>query len=135
MKDLLTFEKAYSYDPEGKIDPFVAVFETQEPTEMESEKGKPAKRIPQSPLEMVDLSQLKLTGVILAPSGDRALVQDASGKGYIVHPGTYLGNREGQVSKILQDRLIVTEKDQDNLGRPVTVEREIKLPKPPGGEM
>ncbi len=132
LSDLLSFEKPFSYEPEDKLDPFVAVFETQEPTEIEAEEGQPPKRVPQSPLEMVDLSQLKLTGVILAPSGNRALVQDASGKGYIVHMGTYLGNREGQVTRILSDRLIVTEKSQDSLGRAVSVEREIKLPKPPG---
>ena len=132
LANLLTLGKPYTYEPEGKIDPFISVFEAQEPTEIDTEKGQTPKRIPQSPLEMVDLSQLKLTGVILDPSGNRALVQDATGKGYVVYMGTYLGNREGQVTKILQDRLIVTEKTQDQLGRQVNAEREIKLPKPPG---
>ena len=132
LANLLALDKPYTYDPEGKTDPFIALFETQEPTEIETEKSKTPKRIPQSPLEMVDLSQLKLTGVILAPSGNRALVQDVTGKGYVVYIGTYLGNREGQVTKILQDRLIVTEKAQDQLGRQVSAEREIQLPKPPG---
>jgi type IV pilus assembly protein PilP len=135
LKPLLSLELVYSYQPEGKIDPFHPVFESGDEEGSEGKDGEskePEKRTPQSPIEMVDLSQLKLTGVILAPSGNRALVQDATGKGYVIQKGTYVGNREGQVTDILSDRLIVTEKTRDDRGRPVTEAREIKLPKPPG---
>jgi Tfp pilus assembly protein PilP len=135
LKKLLSVETEYAYEPEGKTDPFAPVFDSGEPEDLEGNKDKQEereKRIPQSPIEMVDLTQLKLTGVILAPSGNRALVQDATGKGYVVQKGTYIGNREGQVTEVLSDRLIVSEKTRDDLGRPVTEAREIKLPKPPG---
>jgi type IV pilus assembly protein PilP len=136
LKRLLTLETAFSYDPEGKIDPFRPVFGTDEPESLADNAGQDAvarvKRIPQSPIEMVDLGQLKLTAVILAPSGNLAMVQDATGKGYIVKKGTFIGNREGQVTEILPDRLIVTEQGEDDLGKPITEAREIQLPKPPG---
>ncbi len=134
LKRLLSLETDFSYEPENKIDPFAPVFDTgaPEPPPGAETSEKPEKRVPQSPIEMVDLSQLKLTGIILAPSGNRALVQDATGKGYIIYTGTYIGNREGQVAKILSDRLIVEEKTRDDLGKSVTEARELKLPKPPG---
>ena len=134
LEQLLALKTAYAYNPEGKIDPFSSVFDTQLQVDVvtEEKEAKPAKRVPQSPLEMVDLSQLKLTGVILAPSGNRALVQDSSGKGYVIYTGTYIGNREGRITKILKDRLVVAERAQDNMGRDVSEERELKLQKPPG---
>jgi type IV pilus assembly protein PilP len=70
--------------------------------------------------------------VILAPSGNIAMVEDASGKGYVVKKGTYIGDREGRVTDILPDRLIVTEQGIDDLGKPISEIREIQIPQPPG---
>lgn len=136
LKRLLSLETAFSYSSEGKIDPFKPVLGTDEP-EGAADRVGPApeereKRIPQSPIEMVDLSQLKLTALILAPGRNLAMVEDATGKGYIVKKGTYIGNREGRVTEILPDRLIVTEQGTDDLGKPMSEIREIQLPKPPG---
>lgn len=136
LKRLLSLETAFSYSPEGKMDPFKPVLGTDEPESatdrVGQEKEKREKRIPQSPIEMVDLSQLKLTAVILAPGRNLAMVEDATGKGYIVKKGTYIGNREGRVTEISPDRLIVTERGTDDLGKPISEIREIQLPKPPG---
>jgi type IV pilus assembly protein PilP len=136
LKRLLSLETAFSYSLEGKVDPFKPVLGTDEPessTErVGQEKKEREKRIPQSPIEMVDLSQLKLTAVILAPGRNLAMVEDATGKGYIVKKGTYIGNREGRVTEILPDRLVVTEQGTDDLGKPMSEAREIQLPKPPG---
>jgi len=136
LKRLLSLETCFSYKPEKKIDPFKPVFGTDEPKIPLDESGQKTlerkKRIPRSPIEMVDLSQLKLTAVILAPSGNLAMVEDTTGKGYIVKKGTYIGNREGQVTEILPDRLLVTEQGVDDLGKPISEIREIQLPKPPG---
>jgi type IV pilus assembly protein PilP len=82
----------------------------------------------------VDLSQLKLVGIIRAQSGNRALVQEASGKGYIVTKGTYIGIRCGRVSEIEKDKVIVEEEDIDFSGEITTRTRELKLQRPPGEE-
>jgi type IV pilus assembly protein PilP len=136
LERLLLLDTQFSYDPADKIDPFEPVFGMDEPKIPVDASGQEApgrkKRVPRSPIEMVDLSQLKLTAVILAPSGNIAMVEDASGKGYVVKKGTYIGDREGRVTDILPDRLIVTEQGIDDLGKPISEIREIQIPKPPG---
>ena len=87
-----------------------------------------------TPLEKVDLDQLKLVGIVRADSGNKALVEDASGKGYIVIHGTYLGIHSGKVVDILKDRIIVEEEDKDMLGNVRVHKREMKFQRPSGDE-
>jgi len=117
------------YDPTGKIDPFKPLFQDK-PVAIRKKKRK--KRLPQTPLERIDLSQLKLVGIILASSGNRALVEEASGKGYVIKKGTYIGINSGKVVKIKKKKVIVEEEFEDVFGKIITRQREIKLPKPPG---
>ena len=117
------------YDPEGKIDPFKPLFgEAVEP----KKKPKPKPKRPLTPLERVDLSQLKLVAVILAPSGNRALVKEASGKGYIIKKDTPIGIHSGRVIQILKSSLLVKEEVEDTRGKISIRQREMKLQKPPG---
>jgi type IV pilus assembly protein PilP len=117
------------YDPTGKIDPFEPLFRDK-PVSIKKKMRK--KRIPQTPLERIDLSQLKLVGIILASSGNRALVEEASGKGYVVKKGTYIGINGGKIIRIKKEKVIVEEEFEDVFGKISTRQREIKLPKPPG---
>ena len=96
------------------------------------EKKKAKKRIPQTPLERIDLSQLKLVGIIMASSGNRALVEESSGKGYVIKKGTYIGINSGKVVKIKKEKVVVEEEFEDVFGKTKLHQREIKLPKPPG---
>jgi type IV pilus assembly protein PilP len=79
---------------------------------------------------MVDLSQIKLTGIIRASSGNKAMVEEASGKGYIIVKGTYIGIHSGRVIQILNDRVIVEEEVEDSLGNLTIQKRELKFQKP-----
>jgi type IV pilus assembly protein PilP len=116
------------YDPTDKIDPFQPLIKDQPVTEKKKER----KRTPQTPLERIDLSQLKLVGIILASSGNRALVEEATGKGYVIKKGTYIGTNSGKVLQIDKDKIIIEEEFEDVLGNTKIRERELKLPKPPG---
>ena len=117
------------YDPTGKVDPFEPLFR-EKPTLAKKKQRK--KRRPQTPLERIDLSQLKLVGIILASSGNRALVEESSGKGYVIRKGTYIGTNSGKVVKIKKETVIVEEEIEDVTGKIAVRKREIKLPKPPG---
>jgi Tfp pilus assembly protein PilP len=123
------------YDPTNKLDPFMPLFK-DEPEKSEPaagvEKKERKKRIPRTPLERIALSQLKLVGVIRAESGDKGLVQEASGKGYIISSGTYIGTNGGKVIEILPDRVIIEEEVEDVLGKLGIQKRELKLQKPFG---
>jgi len=78
------------------------------------------------------LSQLKLVGIILAPSGNRALVQEASGKGYIIKKGTYIGTNAGKVVEIEKEKVVVEEELTDIVGNLQLQKKELHLPKPSG---
>ena len=117
------------YDPTGKVDPFKPLF--QEKPKL-AKKSKRKKRLPQTPLERIDISQLKLVGIILASSGNRALVEESTGKGYVIKKGTYIGTNSGRVIKINKETVIVEEEIEDVSGKIAIRKREIKIPKPPG---
>ena len=117
------------YNPKGKINPFEPLFRDK-PTVALVKKRK--KRAPRTPLEKIDISQLKLVGIILASSGNRALVEESSGKGYVIKKGTYMGTNAGKVVKIDKNKVIVAEEYEDYRGKIIVRNKEIKLPKPPG---
>jgi type IV pilus assembly protein PilP len=95
-------------------------------------KKKRAKRMsrPGTPLEALDLSQVKLVGVTLSDKGNTALVEDASGKGYVIKKGTYIGGNGGKVILILKDRFIIEEEIEDVHGKIISQKTVIKLHKP-----
>ena len=120
------------YDPTGKIDPFAPLFSDNQGSTDNSMDNKPKR--PLTPLEQIDLSQLKLVAILRAQSGNKAMVEDATGKGYVLTPGTFIGINSGKVTKILKDRVIVEEDTKDFLGKVTTNTRELKLQKPFGEE-
>ena len=129
---------AMGYDPIGRIDPFVPLVR-DEPIKVEkqevvqaSAEVKPVRQ--KTPLEKIEISQLRLRAIIIAASGNRALVEETTGKGYIITKGTYIGRNDGKITKILKDRVIIEEMVEDIEGKMVIQEKEIKLPKPPGEE-
>jgi hypothetical protein len=72
---------------------------------------------------------LRLAAVVLDLSPPRAMLQDNSGMGYIVTPGTPIGRRRGVVKAIEQRRLIVEERIVDYYGREQTHQVLIEMPK------
>jgi type IV pilus assembly protein PilP len=123
---------AKGYDPTGKINPFEALFRKKTPTAVVVVPEEELKCPQITPLQKIALSQLKLTGVILAAGGNRALVEESSGKGYVLEKGTDIGPQCGTVVAIERDRVLVEEKVKDVRGKIVTQTRELKLQKPPG---
>ena len=107
-----TADKTILYNPEGKIDPFAPLFREEKLIARDGEAmgmGKAGICILHTPLQKADLSQLKLTGIIRASSGHRAMVEEASGRGYVVEKGAFIGTNCGRVVRILKDMVIVNE--------------------------
>ena len=127
-----TLPISISYNPTGKIDPFVPLLKDEPVKPTQPEKVKREKREPMTPLERVDLSQLKLTAIIRTPSGLKAMVEESTGKGYIIGVGTYIGIHSGKVVNILKDRVVVDEEVEDALGNVVNRNSELKFQKPSG---
>ncbi|OQX61222.1 MAG: hypothetical protein B5M56_09670 [Desulfococcus sp. 4484_241] len=85
------------------------LFQKEAKNDMASVESPGRKRTFLTPLEKIGLSQLRLTGIIMAASGNRAIVEDSTGKGYVIRKGTYIGLNSGVVEKIAEDRVIVVE--------------------------
>lgn len=121
-------QTAIGYLAQGRIDPFEPFIQERAP---EKEKKKIPTR-PLTPLEKFNLDQLKLVGVVRTPAGNLALVEEASGKGYIISIGTRIGTHSGQVVAIDKDRIVIQENVENLLGKVTREKREMKLQKPPG---
>lgn len=119
------------YDPKGRVDPFFPIIE-EAPKIRKDDPARVERRTPQTPLEKVDLSQLKLVGIIGSSLGPSAVVEESSGRGYVVTVGTYMGINSGRVTTIDMDRIIVTEIVVDWTGEIREERRELKLQKPTG---
>lgn len=121
------------YNPKGKLNPFQSVFVTISQQATEAGKKIRRKGLRLTPLQKVDLSQLKLVGIIVSPAGNKALVEDPSGKGYVVTKGTYVGTNLGRVKRILNDRVIVEERVEDFVSGEMKLQRtELRLQKKVG---
>jgi len=115
------------YIARGKIDPFEPIFKDESVF-----KKTKKKRIRRTPLEKLSLGQLKLVAIIRAPSGNKALVEESSGKGYVIKKGTYIGLNSGKIIKIEKDKILIEEEIQNIQGNIEIRQIELKIQKPSG---
>lgn len=122
------------YNPKGRFDPFEPLFKSEPDQKTASAKAgrKKKGRVPQTPLERVALSQLKLSAIMRTTKGNSAIVEDATGKGYVIRKGTFIGLNSGQVVKIEKDRVMIEEETEDISGEFRIQNTELKLQKPAG---
>ena len=94
------------YVSEGKIDPFLSPIAKQNAAEKKKISNRKL-----TPLEKLDLSQVKLVAIINMRSGKKnvAMVQESNGKGYMVKVGTYIGTNKGRIIEIKNDEIIIKE--------------------------
>ncbi|MBE9533371.1 MAG: pilus assembly protein PilP [Proteobacteria bacterium] len=109
---LATTETGWKYDPTGKPDPFKSFILA---SAVQEETAPKVVRRQLTPLQKMPLSEIEagLKAIIWGQLGSKALVEDATGKGYVVQEGTYVGQHDGIVKKIYQDRIIVEEYRRD----------------------
>jgi len=127
----------YYYNPKGKIDPFKPLISKKkkdtspDPIKEQKQKQLTRKRY-LTQLEKFDISQLKLTAVIMTKKGGKGIVEEASGRGYVVKTGTYIGLNNGKVSDVFLDRIIIKEPEQGFAGSVKYNTKVMKLHKPDG---
>jgi Tfp pilus assembly protein PilP len=118
-------EPLYTYNPTGKRDPFKP-FITLGPK-------KPIATARLTPLQRYEVSELRLVGILRGPAGYRALVEDASGKGFIITKGTLIGRGNGRVKEIHDNRVIIEETYKDIFGQVKRRKISVPLRKPEEG--
>lgn len=80
-----------------------------------------------SPLERLDLSQLKVVGIIWDIKEPRAMVEDTTGLGYVVKVGTPIGGNEGTVKAIHRNQIVIEEFADDVYGVRKKIDRSMNL--------
>lgn len=101
----------------GRRDPFRSFIEEQKQRLAKHERG---------PLEQFDLSQLTVTAVVWGTGRPRALVEDPSGRGYVVQVGTPIGKNDGTVTSIGDNSVTVRETYVDYLGAQTSKQIEMR---------
>ncbi len=117
---------AEHYESKGKIDPFRPLFQEKTDTPPPPDTG-PVRIL--TPLEKIELSQIRLVAVISMKDRRIAMVEEASGKGYEVSVGTYIGKQRGRIAQINDSSIVIREPVRDFKGRLSERVREIKLQK------
>lgn len=103
-------EAEYTYNPLGKPDPFRPFIQISASKEY-------SRKVPLTPLQKYEISQLMLVAIIVTPEGNIALVEDSTGKGYFLKKGTEIGKNDGKVKQILKDKIIIEEVYEDIFGQ------------------
>lgn len=103
------------YDPTGIPDPF------QPPKEDLGQAGR-------MPLEQFEVSDYELVAIVFGSGTQKAMVQDLTGKGFLVTVGTRIGKRGGKIISIGQKEIIVKEPFTDLLGRKKIRRVSLKIP-------
>lgn len=122
------------YDSKDRVDPFIPLIaEKNASAGSDSSVGAKPKRI-LTPLEKLELSQVKMVAVVEMPGRTIAMVEEAGGKGYEVCVGTYIGPNGGRVTSITREGIKIEEKVKDYQGKLRKRYEEIKFHKSEDGE-
>ena len=120
-------EKAEYYDAKGKIDPFLPLIQEKIEEPQPVADDSPQRIL--TPLEKIELSQIRLVAVIIMEKKRIAMVEEATGKGYEITIGTFIGGNQGKVTEIKDSSIVVTELVKDFKGKLKEQTQEIKLHK------
>lgn len=136
LNDLL--KENFVYKPSLTPDPFTPFITPQKvappehPLTEEDEETPPEPQKPLTPLQKMTIGEIEkgLKAIIWGELGRRAIIEDGSGKGYIVEVGTPAGDRNGVIAQIFNDHIVVQQESWDRkLKRMVPQNISVKLKK------
>lgn len=116
-------EETWSYSPAGKRDPFRSYFDMYEP----AESAPPTVVENCGPVCQWELEQLRVTAIVSGTASPLAMLEDPEGRGHLVRRGSYVGKRQGRVSAIQRDRIVVTELIRNRQGQVIPTQTELFL--------
>jgi Tfp pilus assembly protein PilP len=103
-------EPRVSYHDLGKTpDPFKPIIEPVV-KKTKTTTAKKERSVPLTPLELFSIDQLRLVGITMGQGKNMAMIEDPTGKFYLITKGTLIGLKQGKVTDIHPDRVVVEEK-------------------------
>lgn len=115
-------EEQYTYSAIGKRDPF------RSPLDDLIIQGQSDS---QCPLCKWEIDQLRLVAVVTGTGNPVAMVEDPDGVGHVIRQGTQVGRRNGKVTTIRRDEVVVAELGHDPFGKSITNKTILKIARNP----
>lgn len=123
-------QESVQFDAKSMRDPFKPFIRIEKEAKSTKEL-KPVAFVPRTPLQFFAIEEIKFVGVVWSQGNvAQALLEDPSGKGYMVKTGTFVGNRGGKLKEIRTDLITIEEELVDVLGETNLKLTTIKLHKP-----
>ncbi|MGV8050822.1 MAG: hypothetical protein AB2L21_10880 [Anaerolineaceae bacterium] len=133
----------FTYSPKDMLDPFVSFIKPAgrplHATEGELDDTETdllqEQMQPLTPLQKMSIPEIErgLSAITWGSLGRRAVIEDASGNGFIVSVGTPVGDRNGRIAEIYKDRLVIQQQYWDRKAkRMIPQNYVVKLRKEPG---
>jgi len=122
--------EGYTYDPSGRRDPFKPYGQsqqTQAPVVSREDPEKPP--VPTDPLQIFDVSQFRLVGIVWQVRSPKAVVRDPVGKMHMIYRDTKIGRNNGFVASIREGEVLVVEPTVGENGMPSAITRSMTLKK------
>jgi Tfp pilus assembly protein PilP len=118
-------EQDFSYPPAKLSDPFISfIVPVKAPQPelapiIENEDLPPEPPKPLTPLQKMSLGEIEkgLKAILWGEMGRRAVIEDSTGKGYIVGVGTSIAGSNGVITEIFDDRLVIQQEVWDKGSR------------------
>jgi type IV pilus assembly protein PilP len=108
---------SFKYELTGRPDPFVPFIEPQVATKLDPNEIL-EEDVELTGMQLFEPGQLKLVAVLLTSDKKIAMVEDVTGKGYVINEGVLIG-RHGVVTQISPDQVIVTETTRTRAGKEI----------------
>ena len=132
-------KETFTYSPAQTLDPFVSFIAPAVAPSPATASGEeedlslpPEQRRPLTPLQKMGLGEIEngLRAITWGDLGRKAIIEDSAGKGYIVSIGTPVGDNNGMVTQIFNDRLVIQQEIWDGKAkRLVPMNTVVKLKK------
>lgn len=107
----------FTYELIGRPDPFAPFLEPQVATKLDPNEII-EDEVELTGMQLFEPGQLKLVAVMFANDEKIAMVEDVTGKGYVLNEGVLIG-RHGVVSQITTDQVIITETTRTRAGKDI----------------
>jgi hypothetical protein len=105
---------SFTFYPVKALDPFAPFVDTSAQFRAEEDEPKDGGP-PLTPLQKMTVSEIEkgLKAIIWGDLGKKAVIEDSTGRGYIVAVGTPAGERSGVITQIFNDRLVIQQEIWD----------------------
>lgn len=107
--------EAFEYILTGRPDPFTPFIEPKVATQLDPNEIVD-EDVELSGMQLFEPGQLTLVAILFSGGQKMAMVEDVTGKGYVINEGVLVG-RHGVVSQIATDQVVITETTRTRAGK------------------